>query len=210
MGEKQGETGTIARAPPPPPLSLSCLPSSPPPPHLPRSMSISPSLFHLNAWNRLWIVMLRILQLMNKTCLVTSQVVAGSREWFCFLQENLFMLCISMAQGKLILYSKCCNTRVWCDSRSILSSQMSVFTQLATTWFFFLLLNNFGRFRVIPASFPWRVFPVSLPQSFSIESSRQNNSRSKTCSESPGSKPKTSFWQDLISGLQKVYSCICL
>ena len=46
--------------------------------------------------------MLRILQPMNKTCLVTNQVVEGSREWFCFLQENLFMLCVSAAHGKLI------------------------------------------------------------------------------------------------------------
>ena len=101
-----------------------------------RPTSISPALFYLNAWNRLRIAMLRILQPMNKTCLVTNQVVEGSREWLCFLQENLFMLCVSAAHGKLILCSKWCNTRVWCDSHSILSSQMSVFTQLATTWFF--------------------------------------------------------------------------
>ena len=73
---------------------------------LARPTSISPALFYLNAWNRLRIAMLRILQAMNKTCLVTNQVVEGSREWFCFLQENLFMLCVSAAHGKLILCSK--------------------------------------------------------------------------------------------------------
>ena len=110
MGEKQGETGTIAREPPPPPpLSLSCLPSSPPPhpPHVNFACTLLSE--YLNAWNRLWIVMLRI-QSMNKTCLVTNQVVAGSREWSCFWQENLFMLCISTAKGKLILCSKWRNT----------------------------------------------------------------------------------------------------
>ena len=100
MGEKQGETGMIVREPSPPtPLSLSCLPSFPPPP---RPMSISPALFYLNAWNRLWIAMLHVLQPMNKTCLVINQVVAGaSREWFCFMQENLFNCAFQQPKANL-------------------------------------------------------------------------------------------------------------
>ena len=180
MGGK-GETGTIAREPPPPPppppppLSLSCLPSFPPlPPLCPP---------HVNFTCTLLSECLE--QAMNsdaahftshdKTCLVTNQVVAGSREWFCFLQENLLVLCVSTAQGKLILCSKWRNTRVWCDSHSILSSQMSVFMQLATTWFFWsfsfwsssfflTILAVSGLFQqVFPGKFFLQVFPRVSP-----------------------------------------------
>ena len=50
--------------------------------------------------------------------------------------NKIFILCCTFYRPKANLHcSKWRRTRVWCDSRVILSNQKSVFTQLATAWF---------------------------------------------------------------------------
>ena len=75
----------------------------------------------------------------ESNCLATNQVVAGCgkkerRELLFFLQQNLYMLRVLLAQT-ILFFSNWRKSREWRVSPVILSNPKSVFTQLATTWF---------------------------------------------------------------------------
>ena len=60
----------------------------------------------------------------KSVCCRVRKVVAESREWFYFLQQNLYTLRVLRAQAKAnLFFSKWRNSRVWCDSRVVLSNQ---------------------------------------------------------------------------------------
>ena len=61
----------------------------------------------------------------NKSgCCRVRKVVAESWEWFYFLHQNLYTLRVLRAQAKVnLFFSKWHNSRVWCDSRVVLSNQ---------------------------------------------------------------------------------------
>ena len=76
----------------------------------------------------------------ESNCLATNQVVAGCgkkerRELLFFLQQNLYMLRVLLAQ-------QFCFSAWRRDSPVILSNPKSVFTQLATTWFGLNVFSN--------------------------------------------------------------------
>ena len=75
--------------------------------------------------------MLRVLPPTNQTCPATNEVVAGWEKLLqkvettsTFCSKLLYMLRVSLAQGKLVL------RLAWRDFRVILSNQKSVFIQI--------------------------------------------------------------------------------
>ena len=67
-----------------------------------------------------------------QTCCRLRKVVA-STEWFYFLQQNLYMCTFYRSKANLFC-SRLRNSRVWRDSRVILSNKKSVFAQHAATF----------------------------------------------------------------------------
>ena len=68
-----------------------------------------------------------------QTCCRLRKVVAESREWFYFLQQNLYMCTFYRSKANLFC-SKLRNSLVWRDSSVILSNKRSVFAQHAATF----------------------------------------------------------------------------
>lgn len=169
MGEKQGETGTIAREPPPPPpLSLSCLPSSPPPPPRPRQFRLHSSIWmpwtgyewrccaFCNPWIKHVLWQIRLLQEVESgsaSCKKICSCCAFQRP-----KANLFCTASDITPVFGVIPFNFIRSDV-----SIHATCNKLILLILFFLSFFLLLNNFGHFRVIPPSFPWRVFPASLP-----------------------------------------------
>ena len=75
---------------------------------------------------------------LESTCLATSQVTRSccSKMRAVLLFATKSIQCCAFHRPKAKLFcNKWRNSRVWRDSRVILSNQKSVFTQLTTTWF---------------------------------------------------------------------------
>ena len=68
-----------------------------------------------------------------QTCCRLRKVVAESTECFYFLQQNLYMCTFYRSKANLFC-SRSPNSRVWRDSRVILSNKKSVFAQHAATF----------------------------------------------------------------------------
>ena len=68
-----------------------------------------------------------------QTCCRLRKVVAESTEWLYFLQQNLYMCTFYRSKANLFC-SRLRNSRVWRDSRVILSNKKSVFAQHAATF----------------------------------------------------------------------------
>ena len=68
-----------------------------------------------------------------QTCCRLRKVVAEIREWFYFLPQNLYMCTFYRSKANLFC-SRLRNSRVWRDSRVILSNKKLVFAQHAATF----------------------------------------------------------------------------